>query len=297
METRSISQSLDGIELMDSEIFPAKILLFGEYGILLNGAALARPWFHFSGKWSDDSQLRSLSPLREHLENISFHAEFDIGSAKEELDSKMRFNSTIPHGVGLGSSAALSAAIYSRYTNSPPTSQQRRQEDLACIEGFFHGKSSGFDALVCYEKQNLISRQDHIQSIEVSDSAKPFIYLLDSGHPRLTKPLVARFFSQMKSSFFADKMESMLKLNEEIIACYTSGKDYWSHLIKLSQIQFDHMGEYIIPELHNHWAESFTERNISLKLCGAGGGGYYLLFSQNALENWKGFDLLAVTFS
>ena len=68
------------------------------------------------------------------------------------------FESSIPQSYGIGSSGALCAAIYARYTTELiPPSGSITQKDIkelrhifSGIESFFHGKSSGIDPLSCY---------------------------------------------------------------------------------------------------------------------------------------------------
>jgi len=96
----------------------------------------------------------------------------------------------IPIGYGLGSSGAITAAAYRRYVVEPASELASLREQLAALESYFHGKSSGLDPLVSYlDKAVYVSPSGNIEPVEVDHSFPPFDkdggwVLLDSGQPR-----------------------------------------------------------------------------------------------------------------
>jgi mevalonate kinase len=81
----------------------------------------------------------------------------DIEQFKQDIANGMFFDSNIPQGYGVGSSGALVAAIFERYSFSKHNPENISKEDLKNIksvfgemESYFHGKSSGMDPLICY---------------------------------------------------------------------------------------------------------------------------------------------------
>ena len=112
-------------------MYPSKILLFGEYSVLLSSSAIAIPFRKFTGEWaypgyySDEYPMDAiqssqdlkgfLTYLKQVEENHQLEYLFDIATFEKDLEYHLYFKSTIPIGYGLGSSGALTAAIFDRY--------------------------------------------------------------------------------------------------------------------------------------------------------------------------------------
>src|SRR6218665_1810959 len=99
--------------------YAAKVLLLGEYTILSGSKALALPYNELNGRWSfeqNDTQECELShkSLKEFVDK-SKSTSIDRDSMRVELEKGLWFDSSIPHGFGLGSSGAVIAAIYDRF--------------------------------------------------------------------------------------------------------------------------------------------------------------------------------------
>ena len=111
---------------MHFKAFKAKILLFGEYTIINGAHALALPIDHFSGKWAfaKTNQAKNLqlelSKFTNYLDKLQQNgdllADLDIQKFKLQLREGLYFKSSIPHGYGVGSSGALCAAVYKRFS-------------------------------------------------------------------------------------------------------------------------------------------------------------------------------------
>ncbi|MGB1431030.1 MAG: mevalonate kinase, partial [Flavobacteriaceae bacterium] len=152
---------------MKGPLFYAKILLFGEYGIIKDAKGLSIPYNFYKGalKISDtknkkaQSSNQKLSEFVDFLEQInSTLVTFNIKQLREDLAKGLYFDSSIPQGYGIGSSGALVAAIYDRYANNRITILENLTRDkllklkeiFGQMESFFHGKSSGLDPLNSY---------------------------------------------------------------------------------------------------------------------------------------------------
>ena len=158
--------------------FSAKIMLFGEYSILLGSPALSIPFSYFSAGLRIPSTKEDLvNPvfvesnrlLREYYNRFLSKPGFvfnilNIEHLLDDLESGLFLDSTIPLKYGAGSSGALCAALYSRYANDPSGQNgrigMREMNELrrifATMESWFHGKSSGLDPLVIYLRHPLI---------------------------------------------------------------------------------------------------------------------------------------------
>jgi len=109
---------------MDKNNFYSKILLFGEYGIMLNSDALSIPFKKFHGSLekskliSNEQRISNIKLIEFYNYIIKNEPLFDIISfenLKIDIDSGLYFNSNIPIASGLGSSGALVSSIINKY--------------------------------------------------------------------------------------------------------------------------------------------------------------------------------------
>ena len=106
---------------MNKTLFYAKVLLFGEYGIISDAKGLSIPYLFYKGRlvknaqnpndFQKDSNLK-LRKFADYLENLQTDlVRFDGDSMSADLQKGMYFDSDIPQGYGVGSSGALVAAF------------------------------------------------------------------------------------------------------------------------------------------------------------------------------------------
>lgn len=188
-------------------IFNAKVLLFGEYSVLHGSHALAIPTGLFSGFLTFDpqeskQQREILSQFHIYLSNLEFdQVNYLNDRFLKDLENHLVFESDIPIGYGVGSSGAITAAIFDRYFQKDnqldiPT----LKEILGKMESFFHGSSSGLDPLICFLNQAILIKKGEPSATEVSNLPGDYdLFLLDTGHPRKTAPLVNHFLEQYHS--------------------------------------------------------------------------------------------------
>ena len=140
-------------------------MLAGEYGVVVGGSALTIPYPRFNArvrektdtteerKETAEKSQKYLGILFRYISGLppeTFQAAPDLELFSASLD-KIWLEMNIPTGYGLGSSGAVSAAVYDLFfPGADALSLEQQKEDLAAIESFFHGKSSGVDALTCH---------------------------------------------------------------------------------------------------------------------------------------------------
>jgi mevalonate kinase len=305
-------------------MYPAKILLFGEYTILLNSQALAIPYSSFKGELTFKvavNRKENIEQTRSNLELKKFCSYYeetnlksrltykiDFESFNKDIENGLFFNSDIPVESGLGSSGALVAAVFDKYseTVSPNRDIQMTRNSLALMESYYHGKSSGIDPLVSYLKTPLLIQKDELIIIpnpQIEEILKDYgLFLINSKLKAATGDLMKKFDFRCKSDCdFLDKIyHDYFPVLDECINSLTKQKDaesFFSAIGKLSTMQLDIFNE-MIPQTLRPLINYGLENNLFyLKLCGSGGGGYFLGFTKNKSETGKylnemGYDIL-----
>ena len=303
---------------MKGPLFYAKILLFGEYGIIKDSKGLAIPFNAFKGALRftegqpEDTAVRSnvyLKSYATYLKNQVTEERLDVSFDFERLDTDlekgMYFDSSIPMGYGVGSSGAIVAAIYDRYADEKVSvlGSLTREKLLALkgqfaiMESHFHGTSSGLDPLNSYlSLPILIHAKDHVESTPIpsqNQAGKGAVFLLDSGITGETAPMVQLFMENLKNKQFEEVMrEQFVQYTDACIDHFLSGniRSLFSDLRKLSGVVFDHFKPMIPANFHDIWQKGLETDTYYLKLCGSGGGGYFLGFTQNLEATKKALD-------
>ncbi len=286
--------------------YPSKILLFGEYTIIDGSAALAVPFDKFKSKWNyNPKKINSIfKPFVQYLVNIDWEKNntvFYIDKLKDDIEKGLYFDSNIPVGYGAGSSGSLSAALFDKYFENNNLNIRQLKNVLSLIEGFFHGVSSGMDPLVSYLNQGIKTLDKNkfeiIKNIDFELDNFVF-YLLDSNKARNTKKYVDIYHREIKSKASKDKiLLKMITLNDKIISAFLSKDELsvFSGFSQLSKLQYQYFGKMIIPTLQNIWKKSLNSTDFSIKLCGAGGGGFYLLLAKKDVDikiHFENFELI-----
>ena len=293
---------------MKGPLFYSKILLFGEYGIIKDSKGLSIPYNFYKGalKITDqpDQKAResnqSLSRLTDHIyhlvENQPDFPKFDIDAMRRDVDAGMYFDSSIPQGYGVGSSGALVASIYDKYAidkitvleNLTRSKLLKLKDIFGQIESFFHGKSSGLDPLNSYlSLPILINSKEDIQPAGIPSqlaTGNGAVFLLDSGLVGETAPMVNIFMENMKKEGFRKMLkEKFVKYTDLCVDDFLSGdvKGLFSNVKKLSSTVLDNFKPMIPQQFHDLWKNGLDTGDYYLKLCGSGGGGYILGFTED----------------
>lgn len=309
---------------MKGPLFYSKILLFGEYGIIKDSKGLSIPYNFYNGALKiaenpNEESVKSNKALQRftaYLEDLQEeHPElvtFNMKALQADVEQGMYFDSSIPQGYGVGSSGALVAAIYDKYANRKITVLENLTREkllqlkniFAQMESFFHGKSSGLDPLNSYlSLPILINSKDHIEPTGIpsqSTEGKGAVFLIDSGIVGETAPMVNIFMENLKDQGFRKMLKTQfVKHTDACVENFLHGdiKSLFSNTKKLSKVVLNHFKPMIPEQFHQVWQKGIDTNDYYLKLCGSGGGGYILGFTQNlekAKESLKDYKLEVV---
>ncbi|MEL4306671.1 mevalonate kinase family protein [Joostella sp. CR20] len=293
---------------MKGPLFYSKILLFGEYGIIKDSKGLSIPYNFYNGALKVEENLvddakksnESLQRFATHLAELENEqpqlVTFDLEKLNTDIASGMYFDSSIPQGYGVGSSGALVAAIYDKYATDKITVLEnltrekllKLKEIFGAMESFFHGKSSGLDPLNSYlSLPILINSKDNIEPTGIPSQAvdgKGAVFLLDSGIIGETAPMVQIFMENMKQEGFRNMLKNQfIKQTDACIEDFLKGdvKSLFGNLKHLSNTVLNNFKPMIPAQFHKLWKQGIDTNDYYLKLCGSGGGGYILGFTQD----------------
>ncbi|MGB0147160.1 MAG: mevalonate kinase family protein [Flavobacteriaceae bacterium] len=290
---------------MRGPLFYSKILLFGEYGIIKDSKGLSIPYNFYKGaliipEQQTQQTIESNGQLRGFCDYLSKNqtealSSFDLDQMNSDLDKGMYFDSSIPQGYGVGSSGALVAAIYDRYALDKITVLENLTRDkllalkavFAQMESFFHGKSSGLDPLNSYlSLPILINSQEHIEpaGIPSQSNSGGGVFLLDSGMTGETAPMVQLFMEKMKHEGFRSMLKNeFVRYTDQCVEDFLNGdvSSLFGNIKRLSKVVLDHFQPMIPKQFHQLWQLGLDTNAYYLKLCGSGGGGYMLGFTQD----------------
>jgi mevalonate kinase len=288
------------------EFFSAKLMLFGEYSILLGSPALSIPFNSYhaslkrikgeSGPETDRAHHSNniLRALCEHYRSLPELSDvLDLENFTSDLKYGLYLDSSIPERYGVGSSGALCAALYSRYAFDPPDPDEPFKNDLSqlrtifiSMESYFHGTSSGFDPMVSYLGKPLkINRDGRLEMLILSsgflnDDAGAF--LLDTGQSSGTAPLVHIFMDQYNpGGTISREGKEFCKLTGLCISSMTVNDpgSFRDNMKALSAFQLNGLSPMIPGHVRGVWKDTLEEGIAYFKLCGSGGGGFLTGFA------------------
>jgi mevalonate kinase len=286
--------------------YSAKILLFGEYSILLGSSALSIPYNHFNAEFcfiQDDKNidLKQAEESQQHLlELLNYLEEFenyiqilDLNRFRLDISNGLYLKSTIPNSYGLGSSGTVVAAVYSRYSFKNISNKNLSEYEMeklfklfSHMESFFHGTSSGIDPLSIYISKPLFISNERKPSIveiprnSVSENVSGF--LLDTGESCKSNPLVTVFLDQFATDGKLNEAAKLfVSLTDQCINSLLSGNinDFRNSLLALSAFQLSNMHTLIPDKMIKVWKDGLESNSLIMKLCGSGGGGYLTAFT------------------
>lgn len=286
----------------------SKILLFGEYAVLHEGMALVIPCDKYSGHFEFVNNVEDKTDALESNEYLRKFCDFvasrtnekfvlEVKQFEKELEEGLFFRSNIPQGYGLGSSGAIVAAMVLRYLkkakNIKDDLKHKLHEfktNLGELESHFHGISSGLDPLsIILNEPILYKNADEILTAtlpEISVDNKNVVFLLDTKLPRQASSLIGNFTKMYEDQRFKDKFDDyVINHNNKAINSFLDNntEDFYKSLHDLSTFQYDEMKDFFPEKLQKEMAQGLDSGDYMLKLCGAGGGGFMLGFT----DNWE----------
>ncbi|MEO9146406.1 MAG: hypothetical protein ABI237_12715 [Ginsengibacter sp.] len=292
------------------ESFNSKVLLFGEYSALYNSMALVMPYDRFSGQLTfanGDTQNKFAYRSNEYLKkfstfiasNMDDNFVLEVKQFEWEIENGLFFNSNIPQGYGLGSSGALVVAIFLRYLKKAKElkdelkgltlgTAQKLKMSLGRMESYFHGTSSGLDPLsIILNKPILYKSAEDVSPVVIpaqKEDGENVIFLLNTGIARQTSIMMSQFRDFCTDIYFRNKIHDELVnyTNSSINSFLKETPDsLYGNLDKLIQFQLREMSFFIPPTFQKVIRGGLDNGDYFLKICGAGGGGFMLGFSDN----------------
>lgn len=305
--------------LKDS-LFYGKILLFGEYGIIEDSMGLSIPYNNYQGSFvfEDTDKLEfkdsngELRKFYHHLKQLEttndLPCKLNLETFNNDLNQNMAFDSSIPQGYGVGSSGAIVAAIYDKY--AVDKIEGKTNKDILVLktifgklESYFHGTSSGLDPLICYlNLPILIKSKSELNTVGLPKEKenKGAIFLLNTGEVGKTQPLVEHFLDRLKEEGFRNMIRNQFKkYNDASINAFLQedGKSLLANVKNLSKLALEHFKPMIPNLYHKLWQEGIDSNAYYLKLCGSGGGGFILGFTEDidrAKAKLSAYDLAVI---
>ena len=270
----------------------SKILLFGEYGIINNSNALAIPYEEYSGEImfrdTNSSSNITIQKLYEYIIQKKLDNLFDLYSFQKNLKEGMIFKSNIPVNYGLGSSGALVAALYDSFSlNKNKIDLSDTIKELSLIESFFHGKSSGLDPLTSYlNSPILVNANKSLKKIDKTLISSGYdnkgFFLIDTHIRSKTQPLVNFFLNKLDDASYKKSFENnFIKSTNNCIDFFLKNDsiNLFSEMKSLSASTLNLFNRMIPESFKNLWLSCLDSKDIALKLCGSGGGGYIIGYS------------------
>jgi mevalonate kinase len=285
--------------------YNAKILLFGEYTLMMGSKALTVPFPAFGGRLAfgkentAEQQVSNLHLKKFHEFLERCEAEFPLGlelnlrEFSEDIENGLYLASDVPQGYGAGSSGVLVAAVYEAYAKSSVVKEKSMDLKLlkayfSILESYFHGKSSGLDPLACFMGEPLLlCSREKIETVDFKAgllSPNFGIFLMDTETISKTGDFMKIFLNKANSVKYKDFLtQQLIPRNNSCIDEILGGEipGFLEDIHELSALQLDFFTEMIPGNFKNLWAEGIRTRDYSLKLCGSGGGGYLLGFSSD----------------
>ncbi|MBK7133330.1 MAG: hypothetical protein IPH69_11065 [Bacteroidales bacterium] len=289
-------------------MYPSKILLFGEYTILLGSSALAIPYNKLSGELAISKPEPNKKYNKEHRSNQVLFELFrylqteevkkmlpysiDFKTFEQDLVKGLYFRSDIPEESGLGSSGAVVAAIFERYIKVRLSEKELPviKECLGLIESFFHETSSGVDPLVSYVKTPVLIKNHKVYMISdtpLDDHLHTSgMFLVHSKKNGNTGEMIKNFKIRIKSDsgYLRKVREQYIPVNDECIISLLNDYNalhFFPAVKKLISLQVE-IFEKMIPSAIFSLVNYGLENDLYfLKLCGSGGGGHFIGFTKN----------------
>lgn len=302
------------VYVLNPNQFNSKILLFGEYAIIQGGKGLALPFAKFFGELKQCAKDQSihttlqLGEFASYLKNSGLISSLlDVDKFALDVADGLYFDSNIPLGHGVGSSGALCASIYAQYAydftqkeNYSAKELKILQDRLALMESFYHGTSSGFDCLI-----SLVNRPILVENRnQIKSCSKPKLknlghfYLYNTETARKTSPLVHQFLAKLDRDLsFKKQFEQFKQLNDETIALLLENdkEAFIQSFAELSKLQLAIFSDIIPRNIQKLWLDGVESEQFYMKLCGAGNGGFFLIF--NPYDIMKSDNLISLNES
>ncbi len=275
------------LNTISNKPYSSKLILLGEYAVIQGGEILASPLAHYTARWRIDKRSEynkgGLQLIYDYLK-INENNKIDLELFSQAINDGIHLESTIPTGYGLGSSGAITAGIYEVFVpdEKKASNISRLKEDLIAIESCFHGVSSGIDPLVIYLNKCVHIDGKGINILEDSVDLSHY-FLIDTKMARKTTPLVKQYINRSKDESYLAAIDKYKEMCAAAISAQLSdNQDQLStEISNISCWQYEYLDFAILEEYRNLWQTTLDRDDMSIKLCGAGGGGFLLGYAKD----------------
>jgi mevalonate kinase len=203
------------------------------------------------------------------------------------------------------------AAVYDRYGTHKISRETTLGKDLKALkqlfsemESHFHGKSSGLDPLICYLQKSITINPDGdlllVPRKPFTEEGQGAVFILDSGQQGETQKMVRDFAVRCQAPNFLKRVqEELIPTTNRCIHNWIGGEkeSFFNRIKNLSLLTADLLAPMVPKGFESIWRSGFETDDYYLKLCGSGGGGMILGFTQQwekAKELLKAYPLYQV---
>lgn len=210
----------------------------------------------------------------------------------EELLTVAQFESNIPIGSGLGSSASVSVALARCFPSKDPFSMAKR------IDDYFHNGSSGIDVFTILTGGLCRLKNGHFEKLSQAhfDQLNQFSFsIINTNQQREMKTVRNRITEDSKQGYLLT-IEPIIKEFTQALEQFSLTLELLSSLFNRAQDALNRLG-VSTPEI-DRFVDSIKSLSIGAKITGAGGGGCVMLvhasdFNLNVLQfpaKWTLYD-------
>ncbi len=272
---------------------PGKIILFGEHSVVYNRPAIAAPIHNVQARADiqptesgtgfiinapDLGQRNTLADLADD-NALAWIVRLTLSHLQQTPpDAMLTVSSTIPLGRGLGSGAAISAAIVQALAEffQSPLPPLAVSDLVYEVEKLYHGTPSGIDnTVIAYCQPVYFIRNQPIERLQVN---LPLTFVIaDTGVVAPTHKIVGRVRERWQANpeFYEqqfDEIERIVIQAREMIEQGTDDLTTFGELMRRNQERLQMIG-VSSPELERLIETANNAGALGAKLSGAGGGG------------------------
>ena len=280
-------------------------VLCGEHSVLRGGKALLYPLPHYvmdlrytdfpemDFKMEVDDSIH-YGKTKEILETLLNRALNLLGKKAEDLSGKFFVKNTIPFGVGLGGSAALSVALAWLLNKIGYLDLKNVGSFAVSLENTFHGKSSGMDVYAVLKNRPLLYQKGcpFVFPPSLKKNIQPLLFLSDSGvckSTRMALSQVKRLFEEQPQTAKALDRQMQEAVECALQAFGLKEEEKIREKLKLAlDIAEDCFKKWglITPALIIHIKQLKAAGALAAKPTGAGIGGFVIsLWAQKPPES------------
>jgi mevalonate kinase len=262
---------------------PAKWVLAGEHAVLRGAQAIALPHPTFSLRLQyspEPGGASGLAILPDEASHILKRVLSRIAGA-DSVRGRIRLESDIPIGAGLGSSAALCVALTRWVESWSPESVSDPLEFARGLEDSFHGKSSGMDVAVILAGEPVAFRMES-GARPLRIRRIPRFSFHDTGVRAMTRDCIEKVQSSRaaepaRGAELDRKMGASSQKALEALQAYDGGDSGRALTALADAIGDAHScfeGWGLVPGQAREIIQDLKSRGaLACKLTGAGGGG------------------------